>query len=290
MLIGHKKQWDFLKKKSELDQLSHAYLLTGPKEIGKKFFAVEFVKLLNCLNPEKPCGRCANCLMIEKNAFPDLLIIKSANSTSSIKNKKDSQEIDISQIRAAQNFLSYKSYYGSFKAVIIDDAERMNQEAQSCFLKTLEEPKGKTLLILASSKPDMLLPTIASRCQTLKLSRPKDLPVNPERLEKDKEILKDLLPVINSDLSAKFKYAKSLDFEKQDLREILEVLQKYLRQLLFIETGVGKIKYQQEVTTVRNTSIKKIKNIINLIEDINSKSLFTNANPRLALEILLMEF
>jgi DNA polymerase III delta' subunit len=291
MLIGHKKQWEFLKKKLELNQLSHAYLFTGAKEIGKKTFAVEFVKLLNCLEPEKkPCGKCVNCQTIEKNSFPDLLIVKSINSTSSIKNKKDSLEIDIGQIRAAQNFLSYKSYYGSFKSIIIDDAERMNQEAQSCFLKTLEEPKGKTLLILVSSKPDILLPTIASRCQTLKLSRPKDLPVSPERLKKEQEILKDLLPVINSDLSAKFKYAKSFDFDKQDLSEILEVMQKYLRQLLFIETGVGSIKDQQDLPALKNASVKKIKDIINLIEDINGKLLFTNANPKLALEILLMEF
>ena len=275
-------------------------MFTGAKEIGKKTFAVEFVKYINCLNrlnqpatTSSPAGewcggKCVNCQMIEKNSFPDLLIVKSANSTSSIKNEKDSLEIDIGQIRAAQNFLSYKSYYGSFKSVIIDDAERMNIDAQDCFLKNLEEPKGKTLLILISSKPDMLLPTVVSRCQTLKLLRPKDLPLNSERLKKDQEILKDLMSVINSDFSEKFKYVKSIDFDQQDPNEILEAMQRYLRHLLLLETGVEKIK--SDVPALRDCSIQKIKKIINLIDDVNNRLLFTNANPKLALEILLMEF
>jgi len=144
MLVGHKKQWEFLKKKLDVDQLSHAYLFTGEEGIGKKLFAKEFAELAGC-------------------KFPDLMTVKEQNR----KDEKfgDGGEIKISQIREVQNFLSYKSYNGLYKTVIIDDAEKMNQEAQSCFLKTLEEPKGKTLLFLITSKPDMILPTIFSRCQ-----------------------------------------------------------------------------------------------------------------------------
>ena len=208
MLIGHKKQWEFLKKNFELNQLSHAYLFTGADGIGKKTFAIEFAKFINCLSEKKPCGKCINCQMIEKNSFPEFMIL---SATERDEKFGDGGEIKIAKIREAQNFLSYKPYYGSFKIVIIDDAEKMNQEAQSCFLKTLEEPKGKTLLMLISSKPDMLLQTIASRCQTLKFFMPKDLPVNYEKLEKEQKILKDLLSVINLDFAEKFKYAKSID-------------------------------------------------------------------------------
>lgn len=246
-IIGHKKQWEFLKKKFESNQLSHAYLFAGSKEIGKRTFAMEFSDFIGC-------------------KFPDLMVVKS----------EDGKEISIKQIREVQNFLAYKSYNGGFKVVIVDDAEKMNQEAQSCFLKTLEEPKGKTLLILISSKHDMMLSTIASRCQTIKFSKPKGLPENAERAKKEQEILKDLLLILNSDLSDKFKYVKSIDFDEQDLGEILEVLQKYMRDQLLSEQK----KY----------SMEKIKKIINLIEDLNQKILFTNANPKLALEILLMEF
>ena len=257
MIIGHKKQWEFLKKKFELNQLSHAYLFAGAREIGKKAFAKEFSELIGC-------------------KFPDLLIVESINSTSSIKNKKDSLEVDIDQVRDAQKFLSYKSYNGGFKIVVIDNAERMNVEAQSCFLKTLEEPKGKTLLILISSKPDMLLPTIISRCQTIKFFRPKGPEgrpvVNSERLKKEQEILKDLLPIIDSSLADKFKYTKAIDFEKNDVGDILGVMQNYFRERL-----------------LNDVSDKKAKEFLELSEEISKNLLFTNANPRLALEILLME-
>jgi DNA polymerase-3 subunit delta' len=251
MLIGHSTQWKFLKKKFELNQLSHAYLFTGAREIGKKTFAVEFAEFIGC-------------------KFPDLMILSEANK----KDQKfgDGGEIKIAQIREAQNFLSYKSYNGGYKVVIVDDAEKMNQEAQSCFLKTLEEPKGQTLLILVTSKPDMMLPTITSRSQTIKFFRPKDLPLNSERQKREQEILKELIPVINSDLSDRFKYAKSLDFEKQDAGEILEAIQKYFRNLLLTDYGN-----------------KKAIKILNLTDEISNKLLFTNANPKLALEILLLE-
>lgn len=158
-------------------------------------------------------------------------------------------------------------------------------------MKTLEEPKGKTLIILISSKPDMLLKTIFSRCQTLKFFRPKELPINSERIEKEREILKEIMPIINSNLADKFKYAKSIDFEEQNLGEILEVMQKHFRNLLLLEAGLPSqagIEWAG-FPAVKKYSIKKIKNILYLIEDINNKILFTNANPKLALEILLME-
>jgi len=241
MLVGHKKQWEFLKKKLDVDQLSHAYLFTGEEGIGKKLFAKEFAELAGC-------------------KFPDLMTVKEQNR----KDEKfgDGGEIKISQIREVQNFLSYKSYNGLYKTVIIDDAEKMNQEAQSCFLKTLEEPKGKTLLFLITSKPDMILPTIFSRCQQVKFFRSKDLPVNKEKLAREQEIL----PVLNEDLAKKFKYVKGVDWEKQSLVETIYVLQKYLRKDLI-----------------------KNKKILELTEDLNKKLLFTNVNQRLALEILLME-
>ena len=268
MIIGHKKQWEFLKKKSELNQLSHSYLFTGQNGIGKKMFALEFAGFLGC-------------------KFPDLMILSEANK----KDEKfgDGGEIKISQIREVQNFLSYKSYNGSFKIVVVDDAEKMNQEAQSCFLKTLEEPKGQTLIILISSKPDMLLPTIFSRCQTVKFAKPKDLPENKEKIEKEKKILNDLIPVINSNLSEKFKYVKSIDFEKLNLSEILEVMQRHFRGLLMVKIGAEKESTFAKSSGVTKYSIKDLQKILNLMDEISKKIIFTNVNQKLALEIILME-
>lgn len=287
MLVGHQKQWDFLRRKFEHGQLSHAYLFTGENQLGKKTFAKEFVKLINCLaEKERPCQKCVNCQMIEKGSFPDFMSVKAEGP------EGYPGEVKISKIKEVQNFLSYKSYYGSFRAVIIDNAENMNNEAQSCFLKTLEEPKGSTILFLISSRPALLLPTISSRCQTVKFFRPKNFQPNSEKLAKEQIILSELLKVINSELSEKFKYVKSINFEKQKIGEILEVLQKYFRQLLLVKIGVGNppsAKVGGGGKEAARYPVSKLKKVINLIEALNFQTLFTNASPKLALEILLME-
>jgi len=128
----------------------------------------------------------------------------------------------------------------------------------------------------------MFLGTISSRCQTIKFFKPKDLPKNLEKIEREQEILAELLPVMNSTLADKFKYTKSLDFsaqggpasggEKYSVQDILEVLQKHFRKQL-----------------LDDFSDKKAQKILELSDEINQKLLFTNANPKLALEILLME-
>jgi len=258
MIIGHQKQWEFLKSKFGANQLSHAYLFTGTDGIGKKYFAKEFSEFIGC-------------------KFPDLMIIES----------DEKKEIPVAKIREVQNFLAYKSYNGGFKIVVVDDAHLMNQEAQSCFLKTLEEPKGQTILFLISSKPDMLLSTIYSRCQTMKFFRPKDLPENPVKSLREQKILEKLVPILNSSFAEKFRYVKEIDFparnashsdaggEKQNAAEIVQVLQKYLRQQLLSKIGTS--------------DVAKLKKSLELTEEINNKLLFTNANPKLALEILLLE-
>jgi len=296
MLIGHSKQWEFLKNKLDQGQLSHAYLFTGSEGIGKKLFAKEFVKYINCIASPKPeakasqdksapCQKCFSCQAIERESFPDFMLVS----------PQEGGEVQISQIKQVQNFLSYKSYYGSYRAVIVDDAEEMNQEAQSCFLKTLEEPKGQTLIILISSMPDMFLGTISSRCQAIKFFKPRNLPVNVEKMEKEQGILNQLLPIMNSTLADKFKYVKSLNFEQQKLGDILEVMQKHFRNLLLEKVGINEgnnptpRSLSATGVAAEGLAIQKVKNIINLIENIHQKSLFTNANPKLALEIILME-
>lgn len=314
MFMGHQKQWDFLKKRFQLNQLSHAYLFAGPEETGKRKFALEFVKLINCLgNDEK--SECQNCKLIEKERHPDVSMIRL---------KKDKSEIEISQIREIQQFLSLKPYYGSSKAVIIDEAHKMNQEAQSCFLKTLEEPKGKTILILISSRPEILLPTILSRCQIIKFficpiaeiknylmkkgasaekaemfsgisegkpGRAIKLLLEPDKIEKEKKILNEVQEICGSDLASKFQYVKNLP--ENDFYNLINAFQRYFRHLLFLKMGVSDLKdlnyFPSPSEKLKSYSIAKIKQVIKLIETIDFRLLTTNINPKLALEILLLE-
>lgn len=324
MLIGHQKQWNFLKKKFQLNQLSHVYLFTGPDEIGKKKFALEFSKLINCIDeknkPTFACElrtgkeECQNCKLIEKEKHPDVLMVRL---------KEDKSEIEIAQIRGVQQFLSLKPYYGSLKTVIVDEAEKMNQEAQSCFLKTLEEPKGRTLLILISSKPEMLLPTILSRCQTVKFFLvslaeiknyliEKEIPakkaemlinisdgkpgrvikflLEPDKITKEKKVLNEILEVCNSDLAAKFRYVKNL--QEVDFSEIIDIFKRYFRELLLFKMGIngfGEFDYFPPPSEkLKSYSLEKLKEAIRLAEIIGFRLSTTNINPKLALEILLL--
>lgn len=275
MSVAYKKQWNFLRNKFESGQLAHAYLFAGQEGIGKTVFAKEFIEMINCLSraDKRACKKCFSCQAIERNSFPDLKIIEK---------EQGKKEIEILQVREAQKFLNYKSYYGSFKALVVNEAEKMSQEAQSCFLKTLEEPRGKSLVILITSKPDMLLATINSRCQTIKFLKNAEFPENKEKAAREKKILKILTPVLNANFSEKFKYVKSLDFspkggpasggEQYSPLEIITAMENYFRKQL-----------------LDDFSDKKSKKILELTEEISNKLLFTNANPKLALEVLLME-
>ena len=314
MIIGHQKQSQFLKKTLQLNRLSHAYLFSGLESLGKRTLALEFVKLINCeKDKESPCQQCRMCKMISNNNFPDLLIIK----------PKEQNSIQISQIRELQHFLSFRSYYGLWKAVILDEAEKMTPAAQSCLLKTLEEAKGKVLLILISSHPEMLLPTIYSRCQIIKFfpvsrieiknylvgqgvsekkaerlsnisqgkpGRAVDFLLNPEKLEKETKILKEILDVCNSGLASRFQYVKSIN-QNGMLIGVLEVLQRYFRYILFLKTGIADFPDFDYFPSdkLKSYSISKVKKILKFIERISFLTSSTNVNSRLALEILLME-
>lgn len=235
--MGYEKQFQFLKDKFKAGQLAHAYVFSGADMEGLKTFANDVAALINC-------------------KFPDVFVIKSENSKSSLKDSEDKQEIDIALIREAQHFLSYTSYHGGYKTVIIENAERMNVEAQNCFLKNLEEPKGSTLIMLLSSKPEMLLPTIFSRCQQIKCMGETD----------NVKVPAGLMDVLNQDLAEKFKYAKTANLESGGFENILHALQQYWRK-----------------------DIGRHQKVLKLALDLEHKVQTSNLNKKLALEILLLE-
>ncbi len=247
--MSYEKQFDFLKRKFESGKLGHAYVFSGKDMESLKKFCKELVKLLN-----KDFAPAAQ--LIEKGSFPDLLVLKSENSKSSLKDGEDKQEVDISLIREAQNFLSYKPYCGTYKTVIIENAERMNTDAADCFLKNLEEPRGHALIILLCSKPEMLLPTIASRCQVIQFPGVPQVAPLPQQLQN----------VLGADLAERFLYAKSANLEGGAFEHILQMLQNYWRK-----------------------DITKHRKVLKLALDLERKMRVSNLNKKLALEILLLE-
>lgn len=305
MIVGHQKQWQYLTKLAEVDKLPHALLFSGQEKLGKKTLALELIKLLSCQGGKVlPCQTCRSCQDIQKRIHPDLTLIKPIG-----------KEIQISQIRECIWRLSLKPSISPFKAAIIDQAHYMNQEAQSALLKTLEEPKGNTLLILISEYPETLFPTILSRVQKIKFYPVKkkeiedylkkqdieekaseeilkfsllkpgkviDFISDPQKLKAQKKAIMDLIKVSNSDLSLRFQYAKDLSLKPQDLKETLNIWLFHFRNVL-----ISTINYQLSRSDL--DKFRKLKNTINLIQKTNFLIFFSNVNPRLALEILMLE-
>jgi DNA polymerase-3 subunit delta' len=136
------------------NRLAHAYLFAGPHGSGKAAMATTLAQALNCLqNKHDACGQCQSCLDIKKH--PDVHWVKPESK---------SRQIKIEQIREFANTIALKPMMARTKVGIIVDAECMNEAAQNAFLKTLEEPPDRTVMLLLTTEPQRLLPTILSRC------------------------------------------------------------------------------------------------------------------------------
>ena len=153
-------------------QVHHAWLFVGPEGVGKELTAIALTQALCC--PEKPfvgCGTCSSCKRIEKNSHPDVtwLMPEDEQVKRGLAGRSDfdhvpSRDIRIEQIRKLQERLSFRPVESKFRVALLFTAHAMNPPAQNALLKTLEEPGRDTVLILISSAPDKLLPTIRSRC------------------------------------------------------------------------------------------------------------------------------
>ncbi len=134
---------------------SHAYLFCGPRGVGKTTTARVLAKALNCLDPKKaePCNECINCKAINEGRAIDLLEVDAASNTG-----VDNIRELIEGIKFAPTLLKYKIF-------IIDECHQLSKGAANALLKTLEEPPGHAVFILATTEYHKLLPTISSRCQ-----------------------------------------------------------------------------------------------------------------------------
>lgn len=155
-IVGHKEIVRTLLNAVEHGRVAHAYIFVGPAGVGKETTAEAFARSLLCSQPVRgeACGECRGCKQFEHRNHPDFYFIQPAGAS-----------IKIEQIRVMQRWVPYRSYQGGRKIFLIQQAETMTAEAANCLLKTLEDPPADTVFILLSARPQILLPTILSRCQ-----------------------------------------------------------------------------------------------------------------------------
>ncbi len=159
-IIGHEPQKEFLQNSVRKNRISHAYLFSGPEGVGKKLVAIGFAKLINCAEggTENLDCECVSCAKIEKGLNPDVLVFGYPGE----------KTIKVGHVRQdIERLIHLAPYENPYKVFIIDDAQRMNFNAQNAFLKTLEEPPPNSVIILITTLADLLMPTIRSRCQSV---------------------------------------------------------------------------------------------------------------------------
>ncbi len=161
-IYGHERQIAILKKAIVQKRVGHAYLFSGISATGKRTLACEFAKALNCEqsdNLQDACGKCSSCKKAQHSSHADMIFIEA-----------DGQFIRINAIREIQERMKFKPFEGRWRAVIIDDADKMNDPAANALLKTLEEPSASNILILISSRPYSMPATIISRCRHMRFN------------------------------------------------------------------------------------------------------------------------
>ena len=326
MIIGHQKQWEFFKAIAAQEKVPHALLLYGQEGLGKKTIAFEFVKLLYCKEvpfAKRPCGICRSCRDVQKKVHPDVVVIESKSIAVSGTEKPQSyrEDISIANIRDLLWKMSLRPYIAPLKIAVIDTAHVMTREAQNCFLKLLEEPKGATLFLLITEYPEALLKTVLSRVQKIRF-----LPVPPDTIKsycasrklpaaeieqlaglsygrpgiaidflsdlqqykKHQKLIGDLTALSTSDLAFRFRYAKDMSQGTlQDIRVLLDMWLRYLRDVLLAK--LQSAEKNSASASFQHYSVAKICRILASMQSTRFLLSTTNSSPKLALELLFMK-
>ncbi len=156
-------------------RLGHAYLITGPGQVGKTTLARLFAQALNCDQADphaRPCGQCRSCTLIATDRHPDVILLVGEESG------RGRHVIKIDQIRELQAQLNLTPAEAQYKVAIIREFSDATPGASNALLKTLEEPANNVILILTAIEADTLLPTVVSRCRQIALR-----PVSCGRIE-----------------------------------------------------------------------------------------------------------
>lgn len=168
-IIGQEHIIEYFRNAISMDKVSHAYILNGPDKSGKMLLAEAFAAALQCEKQQKePCMECRSCKQAAGRNHPDIIYVTHEKPNT----------LSVEDIRTQLNEdIVLKPYGSRYKIYIVDEAEKMNVQAQNALLKTIEEPPAYAVILLLTTNADGFLPTILSRCVRLDLK-----PVNDEKI------------------------------------------------------------------------------------------------------------
>jgi len=177
-LAGNQRIKELLKRMLESGRLPGALLFAGEEGVGKKLFALELAKALNCRAPKgvEACDECPSCKRIPHINFPtsnekeELRKIFWTNHPDVGFVQPPGRVFHVVQMRAIDREANYRPFEGGARVFLIDEADKFNDSSANALLKVLEEPPRNSHIILITSRPAMLLATILSRCQVIRFS------------------------------------------------------------------------------------------------------------------------
>ena len=184
-VIGHERPISLVRQMLASGRLPHALVFQGPEGVGKGIVAKLLAAALLCDAPEdRPCGRCDVCVRVAHASHPDLFVVgrearkgkpgdddsDEDDGASQGSSGETSRVIKVDQIRNLTAHAAFAPREGRSRVFVVDPADRMNVAAQNALLKTLEEPPGSSVLVLVTSRPHLLLPTVRSRCLAVRFA------------------------------------------------------------------------------------------------------------------------
>lgn len=314
MIRGHEQAKEILKEAMDRGRVAHGYLFAGMPGIGKKTLARSLAQALNC-EPQKypPCESCPSCRKIESGIHPDVTVTE-----------RETQSIKIDQVRDLISRLNYRPYEARVKVAIIPEAERMTVQAMNALLKTLEEPRPDTVLILTTSNKEKLLPTIVSRCQVIRLAPlpfkvieemiREQLGMDPEPaavisalsqgspgkalsldadfvMEERRDLLERLIGLDARSPREVLEFARHMADLRPDPEEVLELLGGFYRDLVWAKAGLPlRMNVDMDGLIQRESGRQSLEGIMKKLEAITEtrKRIEGNANRLLSMEYLTM--
>ncbi len=298
-LIGNDYIKDILRRMVKNDRVPHSLLFVGEEGVGKKQFALELAKSFVCQNPNnfEPCDKCSACTRADNFTFPKF-DDRDAHKEIIFSEHPDiglvipyGKNILVDAMRDLEREANFRPYEAKARFLLINDADKMNNQASNALLKTLEEPPPTAYIFLITSRPDALLPTILSRCQTIRFA---PIPTDEiaDHLLKTKKFSPDDAAISANLSTGSIGNALSLDLEK--FRSQRETMLKVLESLLIKQDRVILLRTAEEMNDAKNkdnydASLKVLETLIHDIWQLTlgaNEENIINADVKISLQKL----